>query len=213
MKFPDIKTLKRQDFGVLLESPTSLSRYGLSRRVIDIALSVMVIVFFSPVWLLLAIIIAIATGENPIFTHQRVGKGGKKFTCYKFRTMKKEAGKYEFGPTTPDDSRITVIGRFLRRTSLDEIPQFFNVLVGDMGLVGPRPEMPFIVERYNQIEKCRLLVKPGITGLWQIMGRKDLPLHENVEYDLYYILNRSVWMDFIIMLKTIHVIINGRGAY
>jgi lipopolysaccharide/colanic/teichoic acid biosynthesis glycosyltransferase len=101
----------------------------------------------------------------------------------------------------------------LRETSLDEFPQFFNVLKGDMSLVGPRPEMPFIVEQYKDWERRRLKVKPGITGLWQIMGRKDLPLHENIEYDFYYIKNQSLLLDLTLLIKTIPIILLRKGAY
>jgi lipopolysaccharide/colanic/teichoic acid biosynthesis glycosyltransferase len=116
-------------------------------------------------------------------------------------------------PKNEDDPRITKFGRFLRRTSLDELPQLINVIKGEMSLVGPRPEMPFIVERYSKWERKRLDVKPGITGLWQILGRKNLPLQENIHYDFYYIKNRSIVLDFMILLKTIPAVLRRKGAY
>jgi lipopolysaccharide/colanic/teichoic acid biosynthesis glycosyltransferase len=142
-----------------------------------------------------------------------VGLHGRHFTLLKFRTMKPDSGEYEVAPVSPDDSRITGLGRFLRKTSLDELPQLFNVLSGSMSLVGPRPEMPFIVEGYSDWQRRRLDVKPGLTGLWQIMGRKDLPLHENLEYDFYYIRNQSLMLDFAILIRTFTTVFLGRGAY
>ncbi|MGQ9733011.1 MAG: sugar transferase, partial [Candidatus Zipacnadales bacterium] len=120
---------------------------------------------------------------------------------------------YEEAPSTEEDARITSVGRWLRRSSLDELPQLWNVLRGEMSLVGPRPEMPFIVEQYEPWQRRRLDVKPGLTGLWQILGRKDLPLRDNIEYDFYYIRNRSLTLDLVILLKTIGVVLRGRGAY
>jgi lipopolysaccharide/colanic/teichoic acid biosynthesis glycosyltransferase len=127
--------------------------------------------------------------------------------------MKPESDEYEVAPISMNDSRVTGIGRFLRRTSLDELPQLFNVLRGDMSLVGPRPEMPFIVDKYTSWQRHRLDVKPGLTGMWQIMGRKELPLHDNLGYDYYYIRNQSLMLDFTILLRTIAIIFRGRGAY
>jgi len=112
-----------------------------------------------------------------------------------------------------DDPRVTRLGRFLRRWSLDEVPNLFNVLVGEMSLVGPRPEQPWIVERYEPWQRKRLAAPPGMTGWWQVNGRSDRPLHENVEYDLYYIQNYSPWLDIAILLRTIPVVLRGRGAF
>ena len=112
-----------------------------------------------------------------------------------------------------DDPRVTRLGRFLRRWSLDEVPNLFNVLVGEMSLVGPRPEQPWIVERYEPWQRKRLAAPPGMTGWWQVNGRSDRPLHENVEYDLYYIQNYSPWLDVAILLRTIPVVLRGRGAF
>ena len=111
------------------------------------------------------------------------------------------------------DPRITRYGRWLRRSSIDEIPQLLNVLRGEMSLVGPRPEMPFIVASYDEWQRRRLSVKPGITGLWQILGRKDLPMHENLHYDFYYIRNRSLWLDISLMIRTVWAVLSRRGAY
>ena len=121
---------------------------------------------------------------------------------FKFRTMYREAPPYAYSPNVSDDDRITKVGRFLRRTSLDELPQLLNVLLGNMSLVGPRPEMPFIVKTYTAFHFQRLQVKPGITGLWQLSGDRNYLIHENVEYDLYYIKNRNFFMDLAILLHT-----------
>jgi exopolysaccharide biosynthesis polyprenyl glycosylphosphotransferase len=183
------------------------------KRLFDFVLSVMMIALLAPAFLAIYLALLLSRRGSPIFQQTRVGLRGRHFTLLKFRTMKPESGEYEVAPLTPDDSRITGLGRFLRRTSLDELPQLFNVLAGSMSLVGPRPEMPFIVEGYSGWQRRRLDVKPGITGLWQIMGRKDLPLHENLEYDFYYIRNHSLMLDFSILLRTVATVARGRGAY
>jgi lipopolysaccharide/colanic/teichoic acid biosynthesis glycosyltransferase len=121
---------------------------------------------------------------------------------YKFRSMHATAPRYGLSPTQSSDTRITSVGRFLRRTSLDELPQLINVFLGNMSLVGPRPEMPFIVRRYNSRQRQRLQVVPGITGLWQLSADRAFPIHENIHYDLSYIRNRSFFMDLAILLHT-----------
>ena len=121
---------------------------------------------------------------------------------YKFRTMQTAASPYDYSPLSSCDPRITRAGRFLRRTSLDELPQLLNVVQGSMSLVGPRPEMPFIVEQYTPAQRQRLQVKPGITGLWQLSGDRAFLIHENIEYDLYYIRHCNFFMDLAILLHT-----------
>lgn len=222
-KIPSISELKKTDFSQLLD-PDFQKKLGLSatsqtqfylfiKRLIDIALSLAALIIFAPIWLLIIILIRLDSKGPAIFCHERVGKNGKIFKLYKFRTMHQGVKDQEFAPESSQDPRITKIGSFLRKTSLDEVPQFWNVIKGEMSLVGPRPEMSFIVQHYTQLQKCRLLVKPGLTGLWQIYGRKDLPLQENIEFDFYYILNRSLLMDLMILFKTITVVIKGTGAY
>jgi exopolysaccharide biosynthesis polyprenyl glycosylphosphotransferase len=184
-----------------------------AKRLLDIVLSLLLTVLLAPlmavIWLLL-----LAGGKgDPLFRQKRVGKHGEPFTLYKFRTMVPRTGEYEVAPLKPGDPRVTRIGAFLRKTSLDELPQLFNVLRGSMSLVGPRPEMDFIVREYNAWQRRRLDVKPGITGLWQVMGRKDLPLHDNLEYDFYYIRNQSLMLDIAILLRTVYTVLAGRGAY
>ncbi|MCC5876665.1 MAG: sugar transferase [Candidatus Sumerlaeia bacterium] len=151
---------------------------------------------------------------GPIFFRQeRVGKNGTTFEIVKYRTMRTEADPYGFAPTQDDDPRVTPFGRWLRRTSLDEMPQLLNVLKGEMSMVGPRPEMPFIVEKYEPWQRRRLDVKPGVTGLWQVIGRKNLPLHLNMQYDFYYIKNQSFLLDVEIILRTIPAVLHGKGAF
>ncbi|HUS81447.1 MAG TPA: sugar transferase, partial [Armatimonadota bacterium] len=183
------------------------------KRLLDILVSVTLLVLSLPVWVVATIVIRRETGASAVFRQTRMGLGGESFTMLKFRTMKPSADPYALAPTDEDDERITRFGRWLRRYSLDELPQLLNIIRGDMSLVGPRPEMPFLVEQYRPWQRRRLEVRPGLTGLWQILGRKDLPLAENIEYDFYYINNRSLLLDLVILLRTIPVVLLGRGAY
>jgi len=183
------------------------------KRLFDILFSVLALIFASPFMAAIILAIRLDSSGKTILSQIRVGNNGKLFKIYKFRTMRNDSPLYKNAPRGRNDKRVTKIGKFLRRSSLDELPQLINVLKGEMSIVGPRPEMPFIVKKYNQWEKRRLVVKPGITGLWQILGRKDLPLNENLEYDFYYINNQSFILDLVIILKTVPVIIKGRGAY
>jgi len=167
----------------------------LAKRAIDIAVSAIFLILLG---LPLALIAALVKSSSPgpvLFVQDRVGKGGRRFRMYKFRTMYRDAPQYSYSPGAGEDPRITPVGRFLRRTSLDELPQFVNVLLGDMSLVGPRPEMPFIVEQYTPLQRRRLMVKPGMTGLWQLSADRAFLIHENIEYDLYYLTNnpRFLW--------------------
>lgn len=187
--------------------------YCFVKRLLDLAVSLSLIVLFSPLMAIVWIILLLSGKGSPVFKQKRTGRHGVPFTLFKFRTMKPEADEYEVSPVEKNDPRITGIGKFLRKTSLDELPQLFNVLWGSMSMVGPRPEMDFIVKEYNTWQKRRLEVKPGITGLWQIMGRKDLPLHENLEYDFYYMRNQSLMLDMAILARTVVTVLKGRGAY
>ena len=161
------------------------------------------LVLTAPLFLVLAAIIRISSRGPAIFVQERVGLRGQVFKLYMFRTMHAGAGCYDYSPKDVRDPRITGIGRFLRRTSLDELPQIFNVLKGEMSLVGPRPEIPFIVSQYQVLHRLRLTVTPGITGLWQLSADRDRLIHENTEYDLYYIRNQCFFMDLAILLHTI----------
>ncbi len=173
------------------------------KRVMDIVLAILIPLLLLPAFIAISILIKLDSPGPILFTQRRVGKNGKEFTIYKFRTMYTDAPKYSYCPRDSDDPRITRIGKYLRKTSLDELPQFYNVLKGDMSIVGPRPEMPFIVAQYNPLHKRRLSVKPGITGLWQISADRTLEIHENIDYDLYYIDNYSILLDVAIMLRTV----------
>jgi exopolysaccharide biosynthesis polyprenyl glycosylphosphotransferase len=198
--------------GILLNvfgTPASRWQYDMAKRLFDLLAATAAIVLLAPVWLFLAFLIRLDSPGPVLFRQSRVGKGGRPFTFYKFRSMRVDAPKYEFSPTGSDDPRITRMGRFLRRSSLDEIPQLINVLKGDMALVGPRPEMPFIVEQYSAAHRLRLRVVPGITGLWQLSADRAFHIHENIQYDLYYIRNRSFFMDFAILLHTLVFAMNG----
>ncbi len=183
------------------------------KRTTDIAVSFILLILLLPLMAFIWVVLFITGKGSPIFRQRRMGRHGEPFTLYKFRTMKPEANEYEVAPMRKDDPRVTFAGRILRRTSLDELPQLFNVLTGSMSMVGPRPEMDFIVRDYNAWQRRRLEVKPGITGLWQIMGRKDLPLHENLEYDFYYMRNQSLMLDMAILARTVVTVLKGRGAY
>jgi lipopolysaccharide/colanic/teichoic acid biosynthesis glycosyltransferase len=142
---------------------------------------------------------------------ERVGKKGRPIRIFKFRSFYKNVKEDLEFSIDLDDPHLTRFGRFLRKTSLDEWPQLLNILNGQMSLVGPRPERPDIVAEYKDWQKLRLEVKPGITGLWQIMGRRDLFLHQNLEYDFYYIKNRSLLLDLTILLRTVPTMIFGIG--
>lgn len=183
------------------------------KRSMDLCFSIIGIILFSPLALLLILAIKMESSGPAVISQKRAGEGGKIFRMYKFRTMWTKTKLYEKAPRRSDDQRVTPLGRLLRRTSLDELPQLLNIFKGEMSLVGPRPEMPFIVKKYKQWERSRLLVKPGLTGLWQVLGRKDLPLSQNLEYDFYYINNQSIILDLTIILRTIPVILRGEGAY
>jgi exopolysaccharide biosynthesis polyprenyl glycosylphosphotransferase len=191
--------------GVLLVSvgkSTRRAEYEIPKRLCDFVGSLTLMVLGTPIFLLLWLLIKIDSRGPVLFRQQRIGENGKPFSMYKFRTMHPDAMPYDYSPCESSDPRITRMGRFLRRTSLDELPQLVNVLQGDMSLVGPRPEMPFIVEQYTERHKQRLQVKPGLTGLWQLSGDRAFRIHENVEYDLYYIQHRNFFMDLAILLHT-----------
>jgi exopolysaccharide biosynthesis polyprenyl glycosylphosphotransferase len=191
--------------GVLIASlslPERKRLYKTAKRIFDLGAAFALLVFTLPLWAVLAALIRWESKGPALFRQARVGREGKPFEFYKFRTMYVDAPKYGLHPTGADDPRVTRVGRWLRRTSLDELPQLINVLRGDMSLVGPRPEMPFIVERYNACHRQRLQVIPGLTGLWQLSADRSFLIHENIQYDLYYIRHRNFFMDLAILLHT-----------
>ncbi|WP_068816113.1 sugar transferase [Phormidesmis priestleyi] len=201
-----------------------------SKRLFDIVFSLTVLIFFSPVYLLLALLIAVSSSGPIFYVQERVGKNYKRFECIKFRTMVVNADELlmEMIETSPQlrqefednfklkyDPRITWIGHFLRVTSLDEFPQFWNVLMGDMSVVGPRPLVVEELPRYGSHLDRVLTIRPGITGLWQVSGRNDIPYPQRVRMDLYYANARNFWMDLWIVVKTIGVVVfpKNNGAY
>lgn len=185
--------------------------YAIAKRVADLIVSSTLLVLLAPVFLLIGFLIRLDSPGPALFVQKRVGRNGKLFDIYKFRSMYTNTCKYDLSPTTSFDPRITRLGRFLRRSCLDELPQLVNVLRGTMSLVGPRPEMPFIVRNYNSRQQQRLQAIPGITGMWQLSADRALPIHQNVEYDLYYIHNCTLFMDIAILIHTLFYAI-GQGV-
>jgi len=191
--------------GVLIASLAEPNRhriYDLTKRAFDIVASMLLLLLSFPLWLAFACAIRVDSRGPVFFRQTRVGKRGSLFRLYKFRTMRTDAPKFGLHPTDSNDPRITRLGSWLRRTSLDELPQLINVLKGDMSLVGPRPEMPFIVDTYEARHLERLKVTPGLTGLWQLSADRRYLIHENIQYDLYYIRHRSFFLDLAILLHT-----------
>ncbi len=187
------------------------------KRAIDIVLSSILLILFAPWCLLIALLIRLDSPGPVMFNQERVGENGQRFWMYKFRTMVDNAapvvGENGTFVKQPNDPRVTRVGRLLRRLSLDEIPQLVNVLRGDMSMVGPRPELPFLVDRYELWQRKRFSVPQGMTGWWQVNGRSDRPMHMHTEDDLFYIQNYSIFLDFQILWKTIWVVLRGKGAY
>jgi exopolysaccharide biosynthesis polyprenyl glycosylphosphotransferase len=177
--------------------------YPIIKQSIDLFASTLLLLMLWPLFIVFALAIIIDSKGPVFFKQDRIGKDGKVFTIYKFRTMVSDAEPYEVNPLDPGDDRITRFGRFLRKTSIDEIPQLINVVKGEMSLVGPRPEMPFIASEYTDIHRERLKLLPGITGLWQLSGDRKKAIHENMEYDLYYKNNVSFFLDLAILLETL----------
>jgi lipopolysaccharide/colanic/teichoic acid biosynthesis glycosyltransferase len=181
--------------------------------VLDVLFAVLVLLLTAPLFLVAAILI-LRESKGPVFFRQvRIGLDGRPFRMLKFRTMYTHLSGDAVKPSNPEDPRITRTGRLLRRYSLDELPQFINVLLGSMSVVGPRPEMPFIVERYGAFERERLKAKPGITGLWQISYARQTAIHENLDYDIYYVENRSMLLDLVIIVLTCFAVMKGTGAH
>jgi exopolysaccharide biosynthesis polyprenyl glycosylphosphotransferase len=187
--------------------------YEWSKRVCDLAVSGAALALLWPVMGLIALVVKLESPGPALFVQERIGQGGRRFAMLKFRTMLRDAPAYAVSPNDLRDPRVTPVGRVLRRWSLDELPQLFNVLRGDMSLVGPRPEMPFLVEQYQPWQRRRLSVRPGVSGLWQVMGRKELPLQRNIEYDLYYVRHRGWLLDLTILLRTLPTVLLRQGAF
>lgn len=184
-----------------------------AKRTLDLALAVVALILTAPVFSAAAILIK-RDSPGPVFYRQvRVGREGQLFRMFKFRTMYTHLSGDAVAPASPEDPRITRVGRYLRRYSLDELPQLLNVLLGSMSMVGPRPEMPFIVATYGPLQRERLRAKPGITGLWQISYARNEAIHENIDYDIYYVEHRSMLLDIVILFLTLFAVVKGTGAH
>ena len=177
--------------------------YNLFKRIFDIIISFFSLIIISPLYIIVGFAIKINDGGPIFFKQKRIGLNEKPFEIYKFRSMKVDSKKYDHCPENAKDPRITKVGRWLRKLSIDEIPQLINVLKGEMSLVGPRPEMEFIVNTYENYEKKRLSVIPGITGLWQVSPARKSEIHDNPEYDLLYIEQRDFSLDILILILTL----------
>jgi len=199
--------------GLLVSSSTHHSRqariYEVSKRLVDIAGSLFAVLMSFPVWVGIAAWIKLSSEGPVFFTQERIGHGGKPFKMYKFRSMYITSPKYSRSPESREDPRITPVGRFIRKISLDELPQLLNVLRGEMSLVGPRPEMPYVVSQYNSHQTQRLNVKQGLTGIWQLSADRRFAIHESLEYDLYYIEHRGFFVDLAILLHTVAFAMKG----
>jgi len=199
--------------------------YRIIKRIIDISLAIVGLICLFPVLIIVALLIKSENMKGSVlFSQIRIGKKGKAFKLYKFRSMVIDAEeKLEdlvyLNEVTgamfkiKEDPRVTRVGKIIRRTSIDELPQLWNVLLGEMSIVGPRPPLPREVEIYTTFQKQRLLVTPGCTGLWQVRGRSNLNFDKMVELDLYYIQKRSVWLDMKIIVVTVFQVLMRRGAF
>ncbi|MCL5958230.1 MAG: sugar transferase [Chloroflexi bacterium] len=187
------------------------------KRLMDAFFSLVGLAFSLPLFLFLIALVRLDSQGPAVFCQPRLGRHGRVFTCYKFRTMYVNAPdiRNPDGSTfnAQDDPRITRAGRFLRKISLDELPQLINVIKGDMSLVGPRPDLPDQARFYSERDKKRLLVKPGITGLASTQGRNSIPWEMRRELDVLYVENYSLWLDWQILLRTIPIILTGKGVY
>ncbi len=203
----------------LIEGPPRLIK-----RVFDLSVSLALLILFSPVLIVAGVAVKLDSRGPISIRQQRVGENGRLFDMFKLRTMVADAGQRleevvhrdadgNMIHKAQDDPRVTRVGHWLRRFSVDELPQLVNVIKGDMSLVGPRPEMPWLVDRYEAWQRKRFAVPQGITGWWQINGRSDKPMHLNTDDDLYYVYNYSLWLDIVILLKTPIAVLRGKGAF
>ena len=203
-------------------------RNRLAKRIFDLVVTVVGGLLILPILLILAVFVGVDNKGRIIFAHRRVGQNGKLFPCYKFQSMVPDAQErleeylarnsearkeWEESFKLTNDPRVTKLGAFLRKTSLDELPQLWNVLMGDMSLVGPRPIVTKEVERYGDYIREYYMVPPGITGMWQVNGRSDTTYEERVAMDTWYVRNWSIWIDLVYLLKTVKTVFTGKGAY
>ena len=187
--------------------------YGFCKRAFDIISSVVALILLSPFLLILTVIIKLDSKGPAIFSQQRAGKNGVPFILYKFRTMRTDVDPFGSSPKSGHDPRLTGIGRFFRESSLDELPQLFNVLKGDMSVVGPRPLYLSQVSEWSEYHKKTLLVKPGLTGLSQIKGRASLKMEDKLDIEVEYVKTRNFWLDIKLIFQTIAVVIRRKGVY
>jgi lipopolysaccharide/colanic/teichoic acid biosynthesis glycosyltransferase len=196
-----------------------------AKRGLDCVVAGMGMLLLSPFVAVLAIAIKLDSPGPVCFAQTRIGRGGASFECWKFRSMFADAERRKVGLMTENemgggvtfkmkrDPRVTRVGRFIRKASIDELPQLWNVFIGEMSLVGPRPPLPGEVAEYTAYERQRLMTVPGITCIWQVSGRSDIPFREQVKLDIQYILKRSMLLDLLLLLRTIPAVIFARGAY
>lgn len=215
--------MEGKQLGFEKESSMEFSLYEVIKRLIDVVCSFMGVLVLSPLFIIIAIIIK-ATSKGPVFFSQkRVGKNGKEFNMYKFRSMvvnaeelkEKLAAQNEMsGPMfkMKDDPRVTKVGKFIRKTSIDELPQLWNVLKGDMSLVGPRPSLPKEVAQFDKWMHKRLEVKPGLTCYWQVSGRNNIDFEDWMKLDIKYVDERSTWIDIKLIFKTLGVLFGDKNA-
>ncbi len=190
-----------------------MSYYGNFKRGLDIFIALAAMVILSPVLVAIGITIRLSSKGPAVFKQERAGQNGKPFVFYKFRTMKLDAAPFGPSPKSGEDRRLTKVGKFLRESSLDELPQLFNILKGDMSIVGPRPLYLSQIPEWSERQKKRLLVKPGLTGLAQIQGRAELTREEKLELDVKYVENAGLLTDIRIMLATIVQVFRRKSVY
>jgi len=187
-------------------------RYGVGKWLLDKAIAAALILALAPAWLPMFAAIKLDSRGPIVFRQKRLGRGRRDFNIYKFRTMFADVPRYQTSPPGDDDIRITRVGRILRKLGLDETAQLINVLKGQMSLVGPRPEMALVAGTYEPWQNLRFAARPGITGLWQVAGRADQPIHDNLEFDFYYLGHRSLRGDLRILGATIPILF-GKGRH
>ena len=187
--------------------------YEFIKTSIDFVLALVLLIIFSPIFIFVILIMYLFYGGKPFYLQERVGRNKKNFWIIKFRTMRLDAELDKPVWAVPNDSRCTSFGKILRKTSIDELPQLINILKCEMSFVGPRPERPYFLNDQIGLTGKRLLVKPGLTGLAQVNGRYSLTIEEKLKFDLEYIHNRSLWLDFKILIKTIPVVLSCKNSW
>lgn len=218
------ETTSEKNYGLHNQNVQTKITYSVLKRCFDIVSSLMAIIVFSPLFLVVSILVKLDSDGKIIFSHRRLGINGQEIEVYKFRTMVSNAEEvlnkmpssqkkeFEKNFKLDNDPRITKTGKVLRKTSLDELPQLFNILIGNMSVVGPRPIVKKEVEKYGKYSDKLFSVKPGLTGMWQANGRSCTTYEQRVKMDMYYIDNRSFWLDIKIILKTVVSVIKREGA-